>query len=74
MPRYEFDTREFEISHGRPPRGRGSWAFSFRRRYQDVTTEVVFAPPSTYAEARRWITDQARRCAVPDGTVIYVQP
>ena len=26
----EFDTTEFTNSHGRPPRGRGSWGFQFR--------------------------------------------
>ena len=25
----EFDTREFEFSHGHTPRGRGCWAFDY---------------------------------------------
>lgn len=36
---YEFLTSEYEMNHGAAPRGRGSWAFSFVRRYRDVQTE-----------------------------------
>jgi hypothetical protein len=70
--RYEFITDEFEQSHGRLPRGRGGWAFAFARRAP--IERVVFAPSSTYADAKRWIVDQARRCELPTGSAIYVQP
>ena len=45
----EFCTREFLFSHGRAPRGYGSWAFDFG-------AGPVFAPTGTYAEAKAWAT------------------
>ena len=50
-----FTTRNFERSHGRPPRGRGSWAF------QESATDAAFEEDmrgdvewfhGTYSEAR----------------------
>jgi hypothetical protein len=67
---YDFCTYEFERSHGKLPRGYGGWAFAFKRNAP--IDEVVFAPSSTYQEAKRWITDQARRCDLPDGWSIIV--
>ena len=49
----EFCTREYTFSHGRAPRGYGSWAFDFG-------SGPVFAPTSTYAEARAWAREQVR--------------
>lgn len=49
-----FDTREYEASHGRKPRGRGSWAF---RVDDDIL--AVFSPMNmTYTEAKRWVQEQ----------------
>lgn len=67
---YDFNTIEFEISHGRLPRGRGGWAFALERHAP--IDRIVFAPSGTYSDAKRWITDQARRCDVPAGTIFYV--
>lgn len=52
-----FDTFEFELSHGRSPRGRGSWAFApfHLRKSLDAT---VFSPSMTYTEAKRWARQQ----------------
>jgi len=49
----EFDTTSYVFSHGRSPRGYGSWAF-------DWGTGPQFAPTGTYAEAKRWASETAR--------------
>ena len=52
-----FSTREYEFSHGRKPRGRGGWAFTF-----DDSEKIIWTIPSsmTYADARKWARDYAR--------------
>lgn len=54
---FEFDTREFRLSHSREPRGYGSWAFQFEGR------DIVWAPSSTYADARKWVRAEIRKLA-----------
>jgi hypothetical protein len=49
----EFNTRGYVFSHGREPRGYGSWAFNWG-------TGTQFAPTGTYAEAKRWAAETAR--------------
>lgn len=66
-----FNTRPFVTSHGREPRGRGSWAFAF-----GVSTGgVEFSPSMTFAEAKRWATARARQHAadlnVPASNVVF---
>lgn len=53
-----FHTAEYELSHGRKPRGRGSWAF-----YVDGDELPVFSPSMTYTDAKRWV-----RAQHPDAT------
>lgn len=55
--RARFETAEFEFSHGRTPRGRGSWAF------QVAGEEGEFFTPGgmTYTEGKRWMTEELRR-------------
>ena len=53
-----FNTTEYEFSHGKSPRGRGGWAFSFVRR-PDVMTEVFWVN-GTYAEAKKVARDKAK--------------
>lgn len=48
-----FSTREFFRSHGKEPRGRGSWAFQV-----EDTTKVVFSPSMTFSEAKAWMRKQ----------------
>ena len=43
-----FYTRSYTDSHGRAPRGYGSWAFDFGGG-------VFFAPTGTYSEAKAWV-------------------
>lgn len=63
---FEFDTRAYQFTHGRHPRGYGGWAFQFEG------SRPVWAPPSTYAEAKRWIKQHIRSVAPADyrGTVL----
>ncbi len=56
----EFSTRLYEFSHGKAPRGYGSWAFSIEGG------EPVWAPSSTYADARKWAKAKAAELA-PEG-------
>ena len=51
----EVDTHEFRFSHGKAPRGFGQWAFFF-----DNSNEPVFAPHSSFADARRWAVAEAK--------------
>jgi len=53
----EFDTTEFFRTYARQPKGYGGWAFEFEGM------EPVFAPSSTYADARKWVIAQVRAAA-----------
>ena len=57
MTRITFETTPFELSHGRSPRGRGSWAFCpfHLRNANDYIDHTLFSPSMTYAEAKRWM-------------------
>ncbi|MTH62158.1 hypothetical protein [Paracoccus litorisediminis] len=52
MTRPTFDTRDYERSWGRTPRGRGSWAFATE------TDDWILSPSLTYTEAKRWAREQ----------------
>jgi hypothetical protein len=56
------DTREFEVAHGRKPRGRGGWAFFF----EYGQTGEAFWANGTYAEARRAAVAEAKRRGATD--------
>ena len=52
-----FSTREYEFAHGREPRGRGIWGFTFG----DANEPPWLTPRAmTYTEARKWARDFAR--------------
>lgn len=53
---FEFYTRPFVLSHGRAPKGRGSWAFFV----PELRGEVFFSPSMTYTEAKTWIKNRVR--------------
>ncbi len=59
---FDFSTREFRFSHGKEPRGFGGWAFSIEG------SEPVWAPSSTYADAKKWARAKAREMAPADFT------
>ena len=52
-----FETRKFEASHGRQPRGRGNWAFEFT--YCDGA-QVVFFSNNLYSRAKADAIRQSR--------------
>lgn len=54
---FEFNTRDFRFSHGKEPRGHGSWAFEI------VGRETVLAPTSNYAAAKKWAIAEAKKLA-----------
>ncbi|NBV88197.1 MAG: hypothetical protein EBR88_01585 [Betaproteobacteria bacterium] len=62
----KINTTEYELSHGRAPRGRGAWAFQL-----DGTNTTVWSPSMTYTAAVKWMR-QTR--AVSKDTVLIVLP
>jgi hypothetical protein len=68
---FEFNTGRFQLSHGRTPKGRGSWCFTVREL--DASREF-FSPSMTYSEAKAWIKNQLRPLIPADytGTVQIV--
>jgi hypothetical protein len=69
----EFDSFPFEESHGQTPRGRGSWAFSFKRDPDLQRDEVLWSPSMTYGEAKKWARQQVKeRCS--GHVTLYAQP
>ena len=73
---FEFDTREYEFTHGRAPRGYGGWAFDFRTSDGGKTenAEPIFAPASNYVAAKAWIKNHIKSIAPAgyDGVVKIV--
>lgn len=52
-----FETAHYELSHGRSPRGRGSWAFCpfHKRNASDAMDFTIWSPGGmTFTEARKW--------------------
>lgn len=54
----DFNTSEFEFTHGRAPRGDGAWAFSFKRN-PDVMSEIFWIN-GFYGEAKKVAAKKAR--------------
>jgi hypothetical protein len=66
----EVDTTVYEFSHGKKPRGFGSWAFSFNKK--DVPhTEMLWVNQSTYGDALKQAKAEAKKRGA---WVIYPQP
>lgn len=62
----QVDTSRYERSHGKKPRGKGSWAFYFDRAGGDA----MFTPSAmTYADAVNWAKEQAKEAGK---SVVYV--
>ena len=57
-------TTQFELAHGKKPRGRGSWAFAFDVAVNGEFAEDLFWSQGTFAEARRAAVVEARRRGV----------
>ena len=68
-----FDTRDFQRSHGKAPRGHGRWAFA--ERLPNGTGPEYFAPHSmTLTEAKRWFKDHLLSLGVSGEFDIIVCP
>ena len=73
----EVKSSEFEFSHGRSPRGFGTWAFQFsnegasRSFPPKSATSPVFTPAMNFGEARRMAVQAARMFGF---SVVWVCP
>lgn len=65
--RIEFSDSNYKWTYGKAPKGYGCWAFKFEG-YE------VFAPASTYAEAKKWCKQKIKELA-PEGytDTVYVE-
>lgn len=53
------DTRPYSASHGKPPQGRGAWAFDF-----DGKTVSAPGGEQNFGTARQWAELEAKRLKV----------
>lgn len=64
-----FNTAIYEFSHGKKPRGYGSWAFSM---YSDLHNPT-FAPSSmSYRDAKAWYARQLQNQGFTGSRTVYV--
>lgn len=58
----QFSSAEFEFSHGRKPRGRGTWMFEARWSARDTREGMIMQSPANlpYSEAKRTALSEAR--------------
>lgn len=59
-----FDNSQYKRSHMKDPRGYGSWAFSVPS--VPAMRDPVFAPTSTFADAKKWMAAKVRAAAPAD--------
>jgi len=59
---FEFSTRDYLMTYGHAPRGYGMWAFTFEK------CEPIWAPASTYANAKKWVKTHIKNLAPTDYT------
>ncbi len=54
------NTDAYKASEGHTPRGRGSWAFCPRAKYNtnNYLDYVLFSPSLTYSDAKKWLKKQ----------------
>jgi hypothetical protein len=73
MLKIEFITSEFELSHGRRPRGQGTWAFS-ERRIPKVIEDYIWTPYMSYVDAKKWLVNKLKSEGVTGYFEVYVCP
>lgn len=59
----DIDTHQFEIAHGKKPRGVGQWIFRFAYKKSPLgfSFEELDAPPMlSYGHAKKWAVEKAR--------------
>lgn len=61
---FEFDTSAYERTHGKAPKGYGSWAFDWQGSRRDP--KPIWAPISGYADAKRWVKEHICEMAPAD--------
>lgn len=66
----EFNTTDYQMSHGRGPRGFGSWAFFFQRN-ADVG-QAFWVHQSTYADAKKAVRAEVKRRQAAGEMAAYV--
>jgi len=73
MKQIDFDTRQYEFSHGAKPRGRGSWAFEIREGDEEIGWFQ-----GTYSEAKKqakaWAQEKALTAGYAGELTIEVLP
>lgn len=58
----EVVTSDYLLSHGRQPRGRGTWAFSFDGPNVDsIDPRILWTPAASYAEAKKLARAEAAK-------------
>jgi hypothetical protein len=64
---FQFDTRAYQWTHGRAPKGWGTWAFQV-----PGLAGPIWAPASNYGEAKVWLRRHVRALAPPGfvGTIM----
>lgn len=72
--RVEFDTSQFRFSHGKAPRGFGSWAFGLSRNPDVSSDDVVWAHQATFVEAKAEARRQLAARGVSGPVVLWVLP
>lgn len=75
--RVEFNTAPFVASHGKEPRGRGSWAFGTVRNPNVANQDICWFSPGgmTFGEAKKWAKREVARRFGPDASgELFVQP
>ena len=70
MLKIEFDTTDFELAHGRKPRGIGGWAFSETRNPKSM--EDVIWIRGTYTEAKKQLINMLKSEGVKGFFVVHV--
>lgn len=71
MSAIDFDDTQYQFSHGRTPRGYGTWAFSQTRKCDDP----MWVPPMHYRDAKVWIKAYVREKYGKDASgTLYVCP
>lgn len=59
----EFCDRDYRLSHGRAPRGRGGWAFSI----SGEGDAIYWAPSGSLAESKAWMRAKVRALVAEAG-------
>jgi hypothetical protein len=67
-----FKTWDYRFSHGRMPRGEGTWAFcDDNLTGRDYLQHAIFSPPMAFSEAKKWAAEHPK---LKDARVIAVLP